>query len=97
MSKGPGRVERRLREALTDPSRNRWTTKSLIAHVYDGLIYDKPTEAQRVSVGRALRKVLAGNDEWRFAVPSKGSGLPRHAICLIRERPAPSSDGNISI
>jgi hypothetical protein len=95
MSRGPGKVERRLHELLTDPSRNRWTQQELIREAFGLSYWDTPTEAQRVSAGRALRKLLAASgEEWRIVPPQPFEDGGRH---LIRERPAQPSDDKVAI
>jgi hypothetical protein len=77
---------------LADPSRNRFSLREMVRTVFDVGYLQVPTEAQRVSVGRAFRKILAGSNEWRVVADDRGG--TKH---LIRERPAPASNDKVVI
>ena len=54
MSRGPGKVERRLREMLTDPARNSFSQKELIREAFEVAHWDTLTDA-RLRWTRALQ------------------------------------------
>ena len=54
LSKGPGKVERRLADIFRDQPRSVFTTQELCVHVYG---IRKPLKKHRVAVLRALKKL----------------------------------------
>jgi hypothetical protein len=65
MSRGPGRIERAIRELFDTHPDEAFTTDELCAHCYDlGCSYEIKRK-HRVAVTRAANKVIADGLDWR--------------------------------
>jgi hypothetical protein len=96
MGRGPGHVERVILEVLRDPELTRVSSTLLCARVF-GARQREVTKSQRVSVLRAIRRVLSREAGWRIVhrpitphepgsvmVGGKRGAGPRETVILER-------------
>ena len=62
MSRGPGRIERAIRGLMDTEPHGAWTVEDLCERVYAGI--NCVEKKHRVSVQRALRRVVDGDADW---------------------------------
>ena len=62
MSRGPGRIERAIRQLMTDEPTGAWTVEDLCERVYTGT--NRVEKKHRVSVLRVLRRVVLDDVDW---------------------------------
>jgi hypothetical protein len=74
MSKGPGRVERAIRDLFAAHPDLAFITDELAEHCY-GISQDQLTRAHRVSVLRAAHKIVAPDPDWTaWRIEGQGRG-----------------------
>ena len=62
MSRGPGRIERAIRGLMDTEPHGAWTVEDLCERVYAGV--NRVEKKHRVSVQRALRRIVEGDPDW---------------------------------
>ena len=62
MSRGPGKIERAIRQLMADQPDGAWTVEDLAERVYPGV--NQVEKKHRVSVLRVLKKVTADDPDW---------------------------------
>src|SRR4051794_33615047 len=77
MSKGPGRVERAIRDLFSAHPTEAFTTADLIAVVFPDI--EDADKKHRVSVLRAARRVIDSDPDWRMARAT----LARGGLCIF--------------
>lgn len=77
MSKGPGRIERAIRELFSTNPTEAFTTDDLIAVVFPRV--QDADKKHRVSVLRAAQRVVASDPDWRMERAKQARG----GICIF--------------
>ena len=72
MSRGPGRVQRRIKKLMQLEPSGAWTVEDLCDRVFEGT--HQIEKKHRVSVIRALRAVVAGDPSWHVLQPDRFGG-----------------------
>lgn len=97
MSRGPGKIERRMRAMLVGPSRLSFTFLELIREAFEVDDYETLTEAERSSGAQALRRILVGGcGEWRIS-SDRPPGMNGNARLFVRVGLAPTCSGKTAI